>query len=58
MSMKKVSDELMEILVCPVCRKSVTRLDSSEGIRCSNCNLIYPVTDGIPVMLTDEAVKG
>ena len=50
-----VSHNLLNILVCPVCKG---RLVSDEGIgmlRCSPCGLAFPVKEGIPVMLLDEA---
>ena len=54
-----VDKELMEILVCPSCRGAVE--DRQEGDRelivCTNCGLRYPVRDGIPVMLVDEAER-
>ena len=49
--------DLMEILVCPECRKKVRLADSGVGIVCDNCGLEYPVRDGIPVMLSSEARK-
>jgi uncharacterized protein YbaR (Trm112 family) len=48
-----VSDELLEILACPVCRSSLE--DAGEELRCRGCGLRYPVRDGIPVMLPEAA---
>ena len=48
-----ISKELLEILVCPVCKESV-RLESDELV-CTKCQRKYPIKDGIPVMLVDEA---
>jgi len=28
-----------------------------DGLICENCRLLYPIRDGIPVMLIDEAIK-
>jgi uncharacterized protein len=50
-----VSKELLDILVCPVCKTPVTLLDDQNGLRCSACRLVYPIRDDIPVMLVDEA---
>jgi len=51
-----VSPELLAIVVCPA---DHGRLDLTEGERpelvCQQCGLAYPVTDGIPVLLVDEA---
>lgn len=45
--------KLLEILACPVCKSSV-RL-KGDKIICHKCKKYYPVRDGIPVMLVDEA---
>ena len=47
--------ELLEILACPVCKGRVTLADGA--IVCSSCRRKYPVRDGIPVMLPEEAEK-
>jgi hypothetical protein len=52
-----VDKELMEILACPSCRGNVElrREGDAEWIVCLNCGLRYPVRDGLPVMLVEEA---
>ncbi|HEX4663525.1 MAG TPA: Trm112 family protein [Terriglobales bacterium] len=50
-----IAQELLEILVCPLCKQSVTLTDQRDGLRCSACGRIYPVIDDIPVMLVDRA---
>jgi len=52
-----VDKELLEILACPSCRGDVELRDTGEGeqIVCLQCGLRYPVRDGIPVMLVEEA---
>jgi uncharacterized protein len=45
--------ELLDILVCPV-DKAKVRQDGSRLV-CDQCGRAYPVRDGIPVMLVDEA---
>lgn len=48
--------ELLEILVCPKCKGDLEyRTDEPESLVCHRCALVYPVEDGIPVMLIDEA---
>ncbi|RME85411.1 MAG: Trm112 family protein [Zetaproteobacteria bacterium] len=50
-----IDDELLQILACPKCKGEV-RLDRErEAIVCMACRLAYPIRDGIPVMLIDEA---
>ncbi|NWG38954.1 MAG: Trm112 family protein [Hydrogenophilaceae bacterium] len=48
-------EKILDILVCPVCKGPlVLQRDRSELI-CSPCRLAYPIKDGIPVMLPEEA---
>jgi len=52
-----ISSELMEILACPECKGNVRLEESGEGIVCDKCRIRYPVRDGIPVMIAEEAEK-
>ena len=49
-----VSKELLEILACPECKSSVE--EDGEWLACTGCHRRYPVREGIPVMLVEEAV--
>ncbi len=51
----KLDPVLLEILVCPDCKSSLTVDDDNNELACTGCGLIYPVRDDIPVMLVDEA---
>jgi uncharacterized protein YbaR (Trm112 family) len=46
---------LLEILVCPACHAKVRLNEASSGLLCEGCGRVYPVRDGIPVMLVEEA---
>ncbi len=48
-----VAPELLEILACPVDHAPVT--EEGDRLVCGACGRRYPVRDGIPVMLVDEA---
>lgn len=50
-----VSQELLDILVCPLCKTPVTLTPDGQGLKCGQCKRIYPIQDDIPVMLVDEA---
>ena len=52
-----IDEELLKILACPACKAAV-KLEG-DRIICQNakCGLRYPIRDGIPVMLIDEAQK-
>ncbi|MDH5527791.1 MAG: Trm112 family protein [Nitrospirota bacterium] len=51
----KLDDELKAQLVCPRCRGALDYTPEPESLTCAACKLRYPVEDGIPVMLIDEA---
>jgi len=50
-----ISKELLDILVCPVCKAKVVLKEDGSSLKCVKCNRVYPVRDDIPVMLKDEA---
>jgi uncharacterized protein YbaR (Trm112 family) len=50
-----VSERLTDILACPVCKGPLHWLRDTEEFLCRADRLAYPVRDGIPVMLPDEA---
>jgi uncharacterized protein YbaR (Trm112 family) len=50
-----VSKELLEILVCPLCKTPVKPTAEGQGLKCGTCHRVYPVRNDIPVMLVDEA---
>jgi uncharacterized protein len=50
-----ISKELLEILVCPVCKEPVHLKADQSGLKCEKCHRVYPIKDDIPVMLVDEA---
>ena len=53
---------LLDILCCPAehegqpCHGDLE--ERPESLRCQKCGLVYPIEDGIPVMLVDAARKG
>jgi uncharacterized protein len=48
-----IDKELLEILVCPACRGPLEQ--KPEALRCGQCRRVYPIRDGIPILLVDEA---
>lgn len=48
---------LIELLVCPVCKGPLQRGDEGKALVCSADRLAFPIRDGIPVMLENEAVS-
>ena len=53
--MSKIDPKLMEILVCPVSKKALVQKENE--LVCYESELAYPIRDGIPIMLPDEARK-
>jgi len=47
----------IEIMACPECQTKLAYDKSSKELVCDNCKLAFPVKDGIPVMLIEEARK-
>jgi uncharacterized protein len=50
-----LSQDLLEILACPMCKTRVELKPDGSGLKCVECRRVYPVRDDIPVMLIDEA---
>jgi uncharacterized protein YbaR (Trm112 family) len=50
-----ISQDLLDILVCPECKTPVTMTADGSGLKCATCRRVYPIRDEIPVMLLEEA---
>lgn len=48
---------LIELLVCPVCKGPLQRGDEGRSLVCPADHLAFPIRDGIPVMLENEAIS-
>lgn len=48
-----MDDELLKILACPACKADVVLKE--EKIVCVKCGRKYPIRNGIPIMLIDQA---
>ncbi|MEE9280846.1 MAG: Trm112 family protein [Myxococcota bacterium] len=55
----RIDPELLAILVCPKCKGELDVVRAPDGVEqaldCPACELSYPIEDGIPVMLVEEA---
>jgi LSD1 subclass zinc finger protein len=49
-----INSDLLEILACPVCRKPLV-LRGEESLKCNECKRVYPIRNGIPILLEPEA---
>lgn len=48
-----IDKKLLDILACPVCKGDI--VEDKEELLCAKCKRRYPVVDGIPIMLEEEA---
>lgn len=55
--MTEASPKLLEILVCPVSRGKLEYDRAAQELICRDSGLAYPIRDGIPIMLPEEARK-
>jgi len=50
-----IDKELLNILACPACKADIEL--KNDKIVCTKCGRKYPIRDGIPIMLIEEAEK-
>jgi uncharacterized protein YbaR (Trm112 family) len=50
-----IAQDLLDMLVCPVCTTPVVLNDKGMSLKCGQCHRVYPIQDDIPVMLIDAA---
>jgi len=52
-----LTKDILNILACPACKGKLTARDNKSKLMCHSCGRAFPVREGIPVMLMDEAVS-
>jgi hypothetical protein len=52
---RKIDPKLLEILVCPLTKGTLTFDENAQELISNKAQLAYPIRDGIPIMLADEA---
>jgi hypothetical protein len=52
---KRVDPRLLEMLVCPVTRATLSYDAERQELISRAAKLVYPIRDGVPIMLPDEA---
>jgi len=50
-----VDPRLLEILACPICKGALRHDRSAQELICDIDRLAYPIRDGIPIMMVDQA---
>lgn len=53
----EVDTKLLEILVCPLSKSTLRYDKAAQELISDKAGLAYPIRDGIPIMLADEARK-
>jgi uncharacterized protein len=51
-----ISAKLLDILACPVCKTAVNPEWGYNALRCPSCERVFPILDGVPVMLVENAI--
>jgi uncharacterized protein YbaR (Trm112 family) len=54
MSAQSLTAEDLRWIVCPACHQSL-QLEAA-AVRCRGCGRVYPIVDGIPVLLADRII--
>lgn len=52
-----IDAKLLEILVCPITKTALTYDADAQELISKKAKLAFPIRDGIPIMLSDEARK-
>ncbi len=50
-----IPEDLLAIMACPACHGTLE--ERGAALACTACGLCYPVRDGIPIMLPEEAYR-
>lgn len=49
--------KLLEILACPICKGKLILNSEKQQLLCKYDHLAFPIRDGIPIMLENEATE-
>jgi len=50
-----ITEEFVEMMICPACKQKVRLKEDASAIKCVACGRSYPVRNGIPAMIVEEA---
>jgi uncharacterized protein YbaR (Trm112 family) len=50
-----IAKDLLDILACPVCKLPIALAQDQQSLKCAQCRRSFPIRDGIPVLLVDQA---
>ena len=54
-----ITQAQLDLVVCPVCHAPLKLIQtpSAPGIECTGCGRLYPIVDGLPVLLAARAIQ-
>jgi uncharacterized protein YbaR (Trm112 family) len=52
---QELFDYLLEVIICPVCKAKVVARPDHTALDCQGCKRVYPMRNGIPIMLKEQA---
>ena len=52
-----LNPELLKILACPKCLGDISLTMAADGLICPKCALVYPIREGIPILLPEQAIN-
>ena len=50
-----LNQDIVDILACPKCAGDLELNEDDSGLMCIQCKLVYPIKEGIPVLLLEDA---
>jgi uncharacterized protein YbaR (Trm112 family) len=50
-----IAKDLLDILACPQCKIPIALAQDEQSLKCAQCHRSFPIRDGIPVLLLDQA---
>lgn len=50
-----IDPKLLELLVCPITKQPLTYNKRKQVLESKTANLVYPIREGVPIMLAEEA---
>ncbi len=53
--LRMLDEKIIEVMVCPICKGKVFLKE--KGLFCEVCKLLYPIEEGIPIMIPEEAIR-
>ena len=51
-------EKLLDLLRCPACEDRPKVEIADGGVRCVKCGRVYPIEDGVPIMLVERSTQG